>query len=94
MSGLFEAHEEKKQDSRVVDRARALGKLDKKAYEASLKALPDISEMGIYVNIDDLNARDNPVHIPRGIPTTDAPVRRNIEDQEFDADEANRSFEH
>ena len=92
--GLFEAHEEKKQDIRVLDRARTLGKLDKKAYEASLKSLPDEAERGTYVNIDELNARDNPVHIPRGIPSVDGPVRRNIEDQEFDADEANRSFEH
>jgi hypothetical protein len=94
MQGLFEAHEEKKTDLRVVERARTLGKLDKKANEALLKNLPDESERALFVNIDELNAKDNPVHIPRGIPTTDAPVRRNIEDQEFDADEANRSFEH
>jgi hypothetical protein len=94
MHGLFEAHEEKKTDIRVLERARTLGKSDKKANEALLKALPDEAERAIYVNVDDLNARDNPVHIPRGIPTSDVPVRRNIEDQEFDADEANRSFEH
>lgn len=94
MAGLFESHEEKKRDVRVTDRARAVGKLDKKAHEALLKSLPDEAEFGMTVNIDELNAKDNPVHIPRGIPAPEAAVRRNIEDQEFDADEANRSFEH
>lgn len=92
--GLFEAHEEKKQDIRILDRARMLGKLDKKSYEQILKALPDDAERSIVVNVDELNAKDNPVHIARGLPATDGPVRRNIEDLEFDADEANRAFEH
>ena len=92
--GLFEAHQEKKQDIRNLDRARTLGKIDKKQYEQMLKALPDDAANSVVVNLDELNAKDNPVHIARGLPATDGPVRRNIEDLEFDADESNRAFEH
>ena len=91
--GLFESHEEKKNDIRVIDRARLFGKLDRKANEASLKNLPDDADRAIYVNVDEINAKDNPVHVARNLPNLDAPVRRNIEDLEFDSDEANRSFE-
>ncbi len=91
--GLFEAHEEKKLDVRVTERARLFGRLDRKAHEQLLKSLPDEAERGQYVNVDELNARDNPVHMARNLPNLDAPVRRNIEDLEFDSDEANRSFE-
>ncbi len=92
--GLFEAHEEKKSDIRILERARLLGKIDKKTHELALKALPDDAANSVTVNLDELNAKDNPVHMARGLPATDGPVRRNIEDLEFDADEANRAFEH
>lgn len=91
--GLFEAHEEKKLDVRVTERARLFGRLDTKAYEASVKNLADEADRGVYVNVDEINAKDNPVHVARNLPNLDAPVRRNIEDLEFDSDEANRSFE-
>lgn len=91
--GLFEAHEEKKQDIRVIERARLFGRLDPKAYEQQSKSLPDDADRGHYVNVDEINARDNPVHMARNLPNLEAPVRRNIEDLEFDSDEANRSFE-
>jgi hypothetical protein len=91
--GLFEAHEEKKQDVRVIERDRLFGRLNHKAYEQSLKSLPDEAERGQFTNVDELNARDNPVHMARNLPNLEAPVRRNIEDMEFDSDEANRSFE-
>jgi len=91
--GLFEAHEEKKNDVRLIDRARLFGKLDKKSYEALLKTLPDDGEHGHFVNVDEINAKDNPVHVARNLPNLEAPARRNIEDLEFDSDEANRSFE-
>ncbi len=92
--GLFESHEEKKVDVRVIERARLFGRLDRKAHEAALKSLADDAERGQFVNVDDINARDNPVHVARNLPNLDAPVRRNIEDMEFDSDEANRgSFE-
>ena len=91
--GLFEAHEEKKLDVRVTERARLFGRLDRKAHEASLKTLADEAERGHFVNVDEINAKDNPVHVARNLPNLDAPVRRNIEDLEFDSDEANRSFE-
>ena len=48
---------------------------------------------GQFTNVDELNARDNPVHTARNLPSLEAPARRNIEDLEFDSDEANRSFE-
>jgi hypothetical protein len=89
--GLFEAHEEKKQDVRVIERAKLFGRLDKKAQEKLSAALPDEAERGVYVNVDEINAKDNPVHMARNLPSLDAPVRRNIEDLEFDSDEANRS---
>ena len=92
--GLFEAHEEKKSDVRVIERARLFGRLDKKASEAAVKSLSDEAEHGIFVNVDEINAKDNPVHMARNLPSLEAPVRRNIEDAEFDNDEANRgSFE-
>ncbi len=92
--GLFESHEEKKNDVRVVERARLFGRLDKKANEVQVKGLADESDRALYVNVDDINARDNPVHMARNLPSLEAPVRRNIEDAEFDNDEANRgSFE-
>ncbi|HEY8280801.1 MAG TPA: hypothetical protein VIH99_14315 [Bdellovibrionota bacterium] len=92
--GLFEAHEEKKSDVRVVERARLFGRLDKKANDAREKTLVDEGDRGHFVNVDELNARDNPVHMARNLPSLEAPVRRNIEDAEFDNDEANRgSFE-
>lgn len=92
--GLFEAHEEKKTDVRVIERARLFGRLDKKANEVQVKALPDEGDRGVFVNVDELNARDNPVHVARNLPSLEAPSRRNIEDAEFDTDEANRgSFE-
>lgn len=91
--GLFEAHEEKKLDVRVTERAKLFGRLDRKAFEATQKSLADDSEHAVYVNVDDINAKDNPVHVARNLPNLDAPVRRNIEDLEFDSDEANRSFE-
>ncbi|MGE3262529.1 MAG: hypothetical protein AB7K68_12180 [Bacteriovoracia bacterium] len=91
--GLFEAHEEKKMDVRVIERARLFGKMDRKAYEQSSKGLEDVADRGQFVNVDEINAKDNPVHIARGLPSLDAPARRNIEDMEFDSDDANRSFE-
>jgi|GEM_PF-6210957 len=92
--GLFESHEEKKQDVRVIERARLFGRLDKKANEAQVKLLADDGERGVFVNTDEINARDNPVHMARNLPSLEAPARRNIEDAEFDNDEANRgSFE-
>ena len=92
--GLFEAHQEKKNDIRVVDRARQLGKAEIKLSDAQLKALPDEAERAVYSNVDELNARDNPVHVARNLPNLDVTARRNIEDMEFDSDEANRgSFE-
>jgi hypothetical protein len=91
--GLFEAHEEKKQDIRVIERARLFGKLDQKAYVAGTKNLQDDAEHAAFTNLDELNARDNPVHMARNLPSLEAPARRNIEDLEFDSDEANRSFE-
>lgn len=92
--GLFESHEEKKNDVRVIERARLFGRLDKKANEISVKALVDEGDRGVFVNTDDINARDNPVHMARNLPSLEAPARRNIEDAEFDNDEANRgSFE-
>jgi hypothetical protein len=91
--GLFEAHEEKKKDIRVIERARLFGKLDRKAYENTQKSLEDDAERGHFVNIDEINAKDNPVHVARNLPSLEAPARRNIEDLEFDSDDANRSFE-
>ena len=92
--GLFESHEEKKNDVRVTERARLFGRLDKKANEAHVKTLADEAERAMYVNTDDINARDNPVHMARNLPSLEPVVRRNIEDAEFDNDEANRgSFE-
>lgn len=91
--GLFEAHEEKKMDVRVIERARLFGKMDRKSYEQSSKGLEDVADRGQFVNVDEINAKDNPVHIARGLPSLDAPARRNIEDMEFDSDDANRSFE-
>lgn len=92
--GLFESHEEKKNDVRILERSKAIGKLDKKAFEAILKALPDDAANAITVNVDELNARDNPVHVPRGLPSLDVPARKNYEELEFDAEESNRNFEH
>lgn len=92
--GLFEAHEEKKQDVRIIDRNRAMGKLEAKAAAEFVKNLPDDAERAVFVNVDEINAKDNPVHIPRGLPSLDGPARKNFEDMEFDADESNRSFEH
>lgn len=91
--GLFEAHEEKKQDVRVLDRARSFGKMDRKAAEQITKSMSDDADRGVFVNVDEINAKDNPVHIARGIPSLEAPARRNIEDMEFDSDDANRAFE-
>ena len=91
--GLFEAHEEKKKDIRVIERARLFGKLDRKSYESAQKGLSDEGEHGHFVNIDEINAKDNPVHVARNLPNLEAPARRNIEDMEFDSDDANRSFE-
>jgi hypothetical protein len=92
--GLFESHEEKKTDVRVTERARLFGRLDRKAFEAHCKTLADDADRGQFSNVDELNARDNPVHMARNLPSLEAPARRNIEDAEFDNDEANRgSFE-
>jgi hypothetical protein len=91
--GLFEAHEEKKQDVRVVERARLFGRLDKKSNDQLVKALPDDADRGVYVNVDEIMARDNPVHVARNLPSLEVPAPKNIEDMEFDSDEANRSFE-
>jgi hypothetical protein len=91
--GLFEAHEEKKQDIRVIERARLFGRLDRKGHEQLLKSLPDEASRGEFVNVDEINAKDNPVHVARNLPSLETPARRNIEDLEFDSDEANRSFE-
>lgn len=91
--GLFEANEEKKRDVRVLERTRAMGKLDKKDVEALLKALPDESNNLVVTNIDELNANDNPVHVARNLPVHEKPLRTNFEDLEFDADDSNRSFE-
>jgi hypothetical protein len=91
--GLFEAHEEKKSDIRVIERARLFGRLDRKSHEQLTKGLPDEAALATYVNVDEINAKDNPVHVARNLPNLDAPMPRNIEDMEFDSDEANRSFE-
>ncbi len=91
--GLFEAHEEKKVDVRVIERAKLFGRLDKKAQEQAEKTLADDGDRAVYVNVDELNARDNPVHVARNLPSLEVPAPKNIEDMEFDSDEANRSFE-
>ncbi len=91
--GLFESHEEKKQDIRVLERARSIGKMAKKDFEQNASGLADDADRGVFVNVDEINARDNPVHVARNLPTLEVPAPRNIEDMEFDSDEANRSFE-
>ncbi|MCO5141667.1 MAG: hypothetical protein M9962_01095 [Oligoflexia bacterium] len=91
--GLYESHVEKKNDIRVIERANRFAKLDKAAYAKSLESLEDISALGQYVNIDEINAKDNPVHTPRNLPSLEDKVRKNLEDLEFDADESNRAFE-
>ncbi|RYZ98891.1 MAG: hypothetical protein EOP11_20110 [Proteobacteria bacterium] len=91
--GLFEAHEEKKLDTRLIDRARQLGRLKITETTARHAGLADDAEHGVYTNLDELNARDNPVHVARNLPTLDVPAPRNIEDMEFDSDESNRGFE-
>ncbi len=89
--GHFEALEEKKFDVRVLERARLIGKLDKKNHDLHEKSIQeDVSAMATYSNYDELNARDNPVHIPRGLPSLEAPVRKNLEDMEFDTEDAAR----
>jgi hypothetical protein len=91
--GLFECNKEKEVDVRILERALAVGKLDKKLAEDALKALPDDAANAVFVNVDEINAKDNPVHVARNLPAHDKPVRTNFEDLEFDADETNRNFE-
>ena len=88
-----EAHKEKENDVRVLERHTLLGKTDLKAAQKRADGLTDDEANSTFVNLDELNASDNPVHVPRGLPKHDANVPQNIEDIEFELDESGRKYE-
>lgn len=83
--GLFEALEEKKFDVRVVERARMVGKQDRKSVEGMIKTLKDEGSLATYVNVDEINRTDNPVHVARNLPSTEPAAKRNYEELELEA---------
>ncbi len=89
----FEANEEKKFDVRVTERARMVGKLNKKAFEAMLKTLPDEEANATWVNLDELNRTDNPVHVARGLPSAEPTSKKSFEESEYGPVDDSR-FEH
>ncbi|NUM88675.1 MAG: hypothetical protein HUU37_05685 [Bdellovibrionales bacterium] len=83
--GLFEAMEEKKFDVRVVERARMVGKQERKSVEGMLKSLKDDSAGATWSNVDEINRTDNPVHVGRNLPSTEPAAKRNYEELELEA---------
>lgn len=91
--GHFEANEEKKFDVRVTERASMVGKLNKKNLAAALKALPDDEANAVWVNLEELDRTDNPVHMARNLPSVEPASTKSFEEAEYGPVDDSR-FEH
>lgn len=93
--GWYESNEEKKLDTRLIERNRQLGGSDPEAVKAAESSLPDSADACESVNLANLFRTDNPKHFARGIPTNAISEPRNIEEEGFeDSALGGAQFEH
>ena len=88
------ALKEKQHDVRLLERDRSVGRLNEKEYKKVASALEDSTAMATYVNIDDIMANDNPIHVGRNLPQLDARKPQPFEELEFEEQASKLQFEH
>ena len=94
MEILFrKAREDKVNDIRLVERRQQNGNLDEKARAKFLESLEDCASLAETVNVDDIMANDNPVHVARNLPSTEPRAIQPFEELEFE-EAARLKFEH
>lgn len=88
------AWKEKSTDVRMIERERMVGRLNEKEAKKVVDAVEDCAAMATYVNVDDIMANDNPVHVGRNLPQLDARKPQPFEDLEFEEQANKLQFEH
>lgn len=88
------AWKEKQNDTRLIERDRLVGKFNDKDQKKALSALEDCASMATYVNVDDIMANDNPVHVGRNLPQLEPRKPQPFEDLEFEEQASKLQFEH
>jgi hypothetical protein len=89
-----QALKEKQNDVRLVERDRSVGRLNEKEFLKVGAALEDSSALATYVNIDDIMANDNPIHVGRNLPQLDGRKPQPFEELEFEEQASKLQFEH
>ena len=89
-----EAWKEKQTDVRLLDRERMVGKLDEKTARKTMESLEDSAHLATYVNVDDIMANDNPIHVGRNLPKLDNKKPQPFEELEFEEQATKLHFEH
>ena len=79
---------------RLIERDRAVGRSNEKDLSKTNTALEDSASMATYVNIDDIMANDNPIHVGRNLPQLDARKPQPFEELEFEEQASKLQFEH
>ena len=88
------AWKEKQNDVRLMDRDRSIGKFNEKDHKKTSTAVEDCSAMATYVNVDDIMANDNPIHVGRNLPQLEPRKPQPFEDLEFEEQANKLQFEH
>lgn len=84
---------DKEFDTRVLGRKRLNQKLDEANLKQYLDTLEDCAHLSETVNVDDIMANDNPVHVGRNLPSIERKDPSSFEEMEFE-EQAQRFFEH
>lgn len=88
------ALKEKQNDIRLMDRQRNVGQLSEKDQKKALESLEDCASMASYVNVADIMANDNPIHVGRNLPKLDDKKPQPFEELEFEEQASKLNFEH
>lgn len=88
-----DCQKDKEFDTRILGRKRLNRKLDEAALQKRLESLEDCSSISEMVNVDDIMANDNPIHVGRNLPTPEVADPSSFEELEFE-EQAQRFFEH
>ncbi len=84
---------DKEFDARVLGRKRLNKKLDDAELQKYLSSLEDCADRSEVVNVGDIMANDNPIHVGRNLPTVERKDPASFEEFELE-EQTQRFFEH
>ena len=88
------AWKEKQNDVRLNERERSVGRFNEKEAKKAHESIEDCAHLATYVNVDDIMANDNPVHVGRNLPQLEPRKPQPFEDLEFEEQATKLKFEH